>query len=90
MYILIIKSYLETNKIQLNTNLNVFDLISDDIINLDIDDLDNGIWNIIDKYKENYLFLKEYYKQENSITQLFEKFNNNDIFCFKYYSIEGC
>ena len=68
MYILIIKSYLETNKIQLNTNLNVFDLISDNIINLDIDDLDNGIWNIIDKYKENYPFLKEYYKQENSIT----------------------
>ena len=89
MYILIIKSYLEQNKLKLNHNINIFDLIFQDIINLDIDNLDHSIWNIIDKYKENYPFLKQYYKEENSITQLFEKFNNQYLFCFKYYSLEG-
>ena len=60
------------------------------IMNLDNNEINISIWNIIDKYKENYPIFKQYYKKENSITQLFEIFNNNDIFCFKYNSIEGC
>ncbi len=74
---------------ELNHNINIFDLIHQDIIKLDNDNLDHGIWNIIDKYKENYPFLKQYYKEENLITQLIENFKNQDLFCFKYYSIEG-
>ena len=58
MYILILKSYLEKDNMNHNQKINVIDLINQDIINLDIDILDNGIWNIIDKHKENYLFLK--------------------------------
>ena len=62
MYILILKSYLEKDNMNHNQKINVIYLISQDIINLDIHILDNGIWNIIDKYKENYPFLKKYYK----------------------------
>ena len=62
IYILILKLYLEKDNMNHNQNINKIDLISWYIINLDIDILDNGIWNINDKYKENYPFLKQYYK----------------------------
>ena len=87
---MIIKPYIDINKIVNPNNIDILNLISNDIIKLNNSELNLGIWRIIDNYKENYPIFKKYYKEENSITQLFEILNNNDIFCFKYNSIEGC
>ena len=52
--------------------------------------MDNGIWNIIDRYKNNYNFLNILYKNENTLNQLLYLFNNNKKFCISYLSNEGC
>lgn len=75
---------------KLNNNLSVIDIIQEDILKAILIQLDNGIWDIIDKYIANYNFLNINYKEYNTINQLFELFNKIDIFCFKYISKEGC
>ena len=78
------KNYSETNIMYLYNN------ISKEILQLNNNELNEGIWNIIDHYKENYSFLLEGYKQYYSITQLFSKLEKNSLFCIKYVSNEGC
>ena len=70
--------------------INFYNILSLDILKLNNKELNEGIWNILNRYKENYPFIKAGYKQYYSITQLFSNFEKNPIFCFKYYSLEGC
>ena len=52
-----------------------FNVITDDILNTNINQLNNGIWYIIDKYKKNFGFLNNYYKEEYSIYNLYFALN---------------
>ena len=70
--------------------INFYNILSLDILKLNNKELNEGIWNILNHYKENYPFIQAGYKQYYSITQLFSNFEKNPIFCFKYYSLEGC
>ena len=59
-----------------------FNVITDDILNTNINQLNNGIWYIIDKYKKNYGFLNNYYKEEYSIYNLYfapKTFSQRDV-----------
>ena len=69
-----------------NSILDLYNIISEDILNLN----ESELKNIIDRYKHNYKFLKQEYQEYNTIRQLFDKFEKNDLFCFKYNCIEGC
>ena len=91
IYVFIIREeILKINNNDINSILNIFNLISEDIIKASVEVLNEGIWKIIDNYKINYPFLNEYYKNEYTINQLFYLLNNNEIFCIKYLSVEGC
>ena len=70
-----------------NNDFELFNIISEKLLNSSNEKLNKRIWNICEKYKANYLFLNDNYKQEDTINQLFNKFNN---FCFKYIANEGC
>ena len=63
-------------------------MLSLDILKLNNKELNEGIWNILNYYKENYPFIQAGYKQYYSNTQLFSNFEKNPIFCFKYYNTE--
>ena len=73
-----------------NIFIDLYNNISNDILNLNDKDLDKGIWFIIDRYKHNYDFLNYNYQEYNTVRQLLDKFEKNDNFCFKYSCIEGC
>ena len=73
-----------------NYILDLYNMVSQDILNLNESELNNGIWHIIDRYKHNYEFLQQEYQEYNTIRQLLDKFEKNDLFCFKYNCIEGC
>ena len=91
IYAFVIKSYLMKIKIDCNNYiLDLYNMVSQDILNLNESELNNGIWHIIDRYKHNYEFLQQEYQEYNTIRQLLDKFEKNDIFCFKYNCIEGC
>ena len=44
-----------------NYIIDLYNMILEDILNLNESELNNGIWNIIDRYKNNYEFLKQEY-----------------------------
>lgn len=90
IYSFIIKNSLTSNKNEINSNLEILNLISDEILTLNSYNLNNGIWDIIDKYKSNYDFLKISYKNENTINKLLHILNNNKNFCISFLSNEGC
>ena len=93
LYTFIIKPNLQHIEIENNGEnniINFYNIISSDILKMSNKELNEGIWKILDRYKENYHFINEGYKQYHSITQLFGNFQNNPIFCLKYYSFEGC
>ena len=62
--------------------INFYNILSLDILKLNNKELNEGIWNILNHYKENYPFIKAGYKQYYSITQLFSNFEKNPIFLF--------
>ena len=64
----------------INDDIKLFHFLSNDISNLNINQLNRGIWSLIDIYKNNYPFLLVNYKEYNNINQLFYRFNNNNIF----------
>ena len=93
LYTFIIKLNLYHIDIETNVKnniINFYNNISSDILKISNNDLNDGIWEILDRYKENYQFINEGYKQYLSITQLFCNFQNNHIFCLKYYPFDGC
>ena len=90
IYNFVIRFIVEKNFEFINDNIILFQLLSNDIMNLNINQLYKGIWQLIDIYKNNYPFLLVNYKEYNNITQLFHRFNNNQLFCFKYESLEEC
>ena len=55
-------------------------MISEDILNLNESELNSGIWNIIDRYKNNYKFLKQEYQGYNIIRLLLDKFEKKMIY----------
>ena len=55
-------------------------MISEDILNLNESGLNNGIRKMIDRYKNNYIFFKQEYREYNIIRQLLDKFEKNDLF----------
>ena len=87
-----IKLYLnvEENKNDNNIYLSLFNSLTSEILSLTDEELDRGVWNILDKYKNNYPFINQGFKQYYSITQLFSKFEKDKRFCIKYSVIEGC
>ena len=75
IYIFIIKS--EINSSNNEDNINLYNLISDDILNTTISWLKAGIWNILNRYKNNYDFLSISFKEKNTIFQLFNPLEKN-------------
>ena len=53
-------------------------------------EFNNGILYILNRYKKNYLFLENGYREFYNGEQLFEKFEKLEEFCFKYACIDGC
>ena len=90
-YTFIIKLHYFKHNINLNHNIpELYDLISEEILNCDEKKLEEGIWIIIQKYVKNYPFLQNGFQEYYTINQLFDKFENIESFCFKYSCIEGC
>ena len=52
-----IRNIVEKNLEFINDDIKLFQLLSNDIINLNINQLNRGIWSLIDIYKKNYSFL---------------------------------
>ena len=73
-----------------NIYLSLFNSLTNEILNITNEELDNGVWNLLDKYKINYPFIIQGFKQYYSITQLFSKFEKDKRFCIKYSAMEGC
>ena len=91
IYTFVVRLYLMNINTEFkNYIVDLYNKISEDILNLNETELNNGIWNIIDIYKYNNEFLKQEYQEYNTIRQLLDKFEKNDLFCFKYSCIEGC
>ena len=78
------------NNIGVNEIIELYNNITNDILSLTEDELNRGIWNIIDRYKKNYQFLNQGYQEYYTIRQLFNNFDGNEQFCFKYTCLEGC
>ena len=78
------------NNSKINYFVDIYNIISEDILKMNEDDLNIGIWEILKRYKKNYDFLEKGFQEYYTIKQLFEKFKNVDIFCFKYTCLEGC
>ena len=90
LYTFVMKPILDKVIFENNVNydiINFYNILSSDILKLNNKELNEGIWNILNHYKENYPFIKAGYKQYYSITQLFSNFEKNHIFCFKYCSL---
>ena len=63
----------------------------DSISILEKNELNKGIWNLIDNLIEGPLNMKNIgYKDVYAISQLFLPFNNNNIFCFEIKIKEKC
>jgi len=80
----VIFSFIIKNKIDIfkekvyGNYIELYNMISEEVLISDSDKLDKGIWDIIIQYIANYPFLKDNFKRKGTIHQLFEKLNNND------------
>ena len=64
--------------------VNYYDNLVDQLRILNIEELNMGVWSIIDKIQIDWFnFKTEGYKQEYAISQLISLFKNNNIFCFE-------
>ena len=71
-----------------NNIIKIYDITSD-LKEIGINDLNDGIWNVLNKYKSNELNLTFYdYKDYYTIMQLLDIFKNINYFCIQYN--EGC
>ena len=66
LYTFIMKPLLDQVKIEHNSINNIihfYNMLSADILKLSNKELNEGIWNILNHYKENYPFIQVGYKQ---------------------------
>ena len=82
------------NKTKLEKEDNIiitYNNISQHLLQMDLDDLNGGIWKILEIYKTNSCDLTKYgFKQYYTIMQHVENFVGNQYFCIEYTVIEGC
>ena len=58
---------------------------------MDLNELNNGIWNLLKKFKSTTLDLtNKGFKQFYTVMQHIENFKNQELFCINYTQIEGC
>lgn len=80
--------------IKLNYNseiTNIYNELSDKILIMDKNQLENGIWDLISNIKNTkYDFSIKGFKQSYAISQLIGPLNKNNFFCFKYKSQFYC
>ena len=73
---------------KLNYKSEITDLyndLSDKILNMSKDELENGIWTLIDNINKNkFSFTSKGYKVSYPISQLIGPLKHNNIFSFKY------
>ena len=68
-----------------------YNTIAKELLKMNLSELNNGIWPIISKFKNNKLDLTKIgYKAFYTVMQHIENFRNKDYFCIKYNLIEGC
>ena len=74
-----------------NNIVNMYNMISKEILKMDITELNKGIWNLILKYKNLEFALSKYgFKQYYTVLQHLENMKSNKYFCFKYDMLKGC
>ena len=73
LYTYIIKLNFGNNHNNSKTNyfVDIYNIISEDILKMNEDDLNIGIWEILKRYKKNYDFLEKGFQEYYTIKQLF-------------------
>ena len=74
-----------------NQVVNIYNNISNYLLTTTVKELENGIWDILKKFKSKELDLtivgfKDYY----TVMQHIENLKNIDSFCITYQKTEGC
>lgn len=91
LYTMVYRFYIDYFKIPNNNNISTFNDITNKILKMGKNELENGIWDLLIKYDNNLCnFKNNCFKEQSSITQLFHYFNNNEYFCITYTEISGC
>ena len=71
--------------------LDIYNKISQNLLQMDLNDLNKGIWELLDKYKGKNVDLTKYgYKQYFTVLQHTQNLNKNKYFCIEYNVHEGC
>ena len=81
LYMFIFRNNLNNgdNVLENNIYLPLYNYIANQKLNLTNEELDNGIWKILIKYKDKYPFINQGFKQYFSIAQLFSIFDKDII-----------
>ena len=79
------KYYIEYFKIPEGKIINIFNVITNEIIKMENNELENGIWEFLIKYDNEVCNFKgNFYKEQSSTTLLFHYFNKNQNFFISY------
>ena len=74
-----------------NYAINMYNIISKEILKMELVNLNKGIWNILSKYKNNNFDLTKYgFKEYYTVLQHLEIMKNNKFFCIEYEVFKGC
>ena len=68
-----------------------YNKLAKEILKLDLIGLNDGIWNLIEKFKtSNFDLSKVGFKEYYTILKHLENMKNNKYFCIKYKIMKGC
>ena len=74
-----------------NEVIDIYNKICQELLQMDLKNLNKGIWDLLDKYKTDRVDLTKYgYKEYFPVLQHTENLNKNKYFCIEYNLYEGC
>ena len=74
-----------------NEVINIYNKICQELLQMDLKNLNKGIWDLLDRYKTDKVDLTKYgYKEYFPVLQHTEKLDKNKYICIEYNLYEGC
>ena len=74
-----------------NEVIDIYNKICQELLQMDLKNLNKGIWDLLDRYKTDKVGLTKYgYKEYFPVLQHTENLNKNKYFCIEYNLYEGC
>ena len=71
--------------------IDIYNKICQELLQMDLVDLNKGIWEVLDRYKTEKVDLTKYgYKEYFPVLQHTQNLNKNKYFCIEYNLYEGC